>query len=157
MKIQLRFLPPTSEGWGRCCFHRCVSVHRGGGYPSPRFFPRSLVPGHFWGVPQSQVLSQLSGPRFFPRGYPSPRFFPSSDSRSFPGGYSSLIWGVPQRGYPWLGLGHPQLGLSTPWLRLNTPWLRLGYPPPKDRTAERVLAMQRVVCLLRSFRSAFLL
>ena len=23
----------------------------GGGYPSPRFFPRSLVPGPFWGTP----------------------------------------------------------------------------------------------------------
>ena len=39
-----------------------LSVHtRGRGYPSPRFLPRSLVPGPFWGVPQSQVLSQVSG------------------------------------------------------------------------------------------------
>ena len=28
-------LPPASEGWGRYCFHRCVSVHTGGNpYPS---------------------------------------------------------------------------------------------------------------------------
>ena len=40
-------LPPASEGWGRYCFHRCLSVHIGG-YPSIRFFPLSLVPGPFW-------------------------------------------------------------------------------------------------------------
>ena len=59
--------------------------HGGGRYPTPRFFLRSVVPGPFlggpqsWpgggyptsgmGVPQSQVLSQVSGPRSFPRGY----------------------------------------------------------------------------------------
>ena len=75
-------LPPASEGWRRYCFHRCVSVHigRGGGYPSPRFFPRSLLPGPFW------------------KGYPSPWFFAKS---LVPGpfqGYPSLSWGggVPQ-------------------------------------------------------------
>ena len=44
------FLPPASEVWGRCCFHRCLSVHRM--------------------VPQSQVLSQVTGPRSFPGGTP---------------------------------------------------------------------------------------
>ena len=53
-------LPAASEGWGRYCFHRCLSVH--GGYPSlsPRFSLRSLVPGPFQGVSQSQVLSHPS-------------------------------------------------------------------------------------------------
>ena len=32
-----------------------------GGYPSPRFFPRSLVPGPFKGVPQDGVLPVRSG------------------------------------------------------------------------------------------------
>ena len=31
------------------------------GRPQLRFFPRSLVPGPFQGVPQSQVFSQVSG------------------------------------------------------------------------------------------------
>ena len=38
------------------------------GYPCPRFFPRSLVPGPFPGGPQSQVLSQVTDPRSFPGG-----------------------------------------------------------------------------------------
>ena len=45
---------------GKVLFHRCVSVHRGGG----------VVSHGLW----SQVLSLVSSPRFFPRGwgYPSP-------------------------------------------------------------------------------------
>ena len=38
----MQLLPPASEGWGRYCFHRCLSVHTRVG-----------------GVPQSQVLSQV--------------------------------------------------------------------------------------------------
>ena len=59
-KHEMHSLPPASEGWGRYCFHRCVSVHTGGG-----------------GVPQAQVFSQVTGPRSFPRrGYPYPRAAP---------------------------------------------------------------------------------
>ena len=81
------WLPPTSEGWVRYCFHRCVSVYTQKGYPSPRFFPRSLVPGPSQGgtlVPGSfpghwsQVLSggtpALAGGYLSPSqgmGYPS--------------------------------------------------------------------------------------
>ena len=50
----------------------------GGGYPSLRFFPMSLVPDSFQGVPQSHVLSKVSGPGPVQGGYPSPRFFPRS-------------------------------------------------------------------------------
>ena len=42
-----------------------VLPNGGGVYPSARFFPRSLVPGPFWGIPQSQVLSLVSHPRSF--------------------------------------------------------------------------------------------
>ena len=56
---------------------RCASVHTPGGYPSPRFFPRSLVPGPFG-------------------GYPSPRFFP----RSLLGGTPVIAMGYPILGYP---------------------------------------------------------
>ena len=50
---------------GRSCCHRCLFVHTGERYPRPRFFPRSLVSGPFWGTPVpgffpvlwSQVLS----------------------------------------------------------------------------------------------------
>ena len=45
-------LPPASEGWGRYCFHRCVSVCQQG------------VPHGLW----SQVPSLISGPRSFPGG-----------------------------------------------------------------------------------------
>ena len=51
-------LPAASEGWGKVIFSVWLSVHtRGGGGG---------------GVPQSQVLSQVSGPRSFPGGYPCP-------------------------------------------------------------------------------------
>ena len=46
----IKFLPPASEGWGRYCIYRFLSAHPRG-YPSPRFFPRSLVPGSFLGYP----------------------------------------------------------------------------------------------------------
>ena len=59
------FLPPVSEGWGRYCFHRCLSVHMGRGYPSPSIFTRSLVPDSLRGEPQSQVLSKVAGPGSF--------------------------------------------------------------------------------------------
>ena len=48
------FLPPASEGCGKVIFSVCLSVRiLGGGYPSPKFFPRCLVPGLFWGIPQT--------------------------------------------------------------------------------------------------------
>ena len=58
-------LPHTSKGWGRYCFHRCVSVNRGRGVP--------LLTG-----PWSQVLSWGQGvPQSGPRtGVPPP---PSQD------------------------------------------------------------------------------
>ena len=109
---KLTCLPPASEGWGRSCFHWCLSFHRGD-YSSPRFFPRSLVlcpfqggtpvPGSFHGL-CSQVLSR-GVPQFWPRG-------------------TSVLgqdWGL---GYPQLGLGYPQ-----PWQDWGTPWARTGVPP----------------------------
>ena len=55
------------DGEGTVFTRVCLSTPGGGRVPSHRFFPRSLVPGPFWEVPQLQVLSQvLSG------GYPSP-------------------------------------------------------------------------------------
>ena len=49
-----------------------------GGYPSPRFFPRSLVPGPF-------------------QGHPSPRFFPRSlVPGTFQGGTPRQDWGTSQ-------------------------------------------------------------
>ena len=93
-----------------------------GAYPSPMSFPRSLVPGPFWGwwVPQSQVLSKVSGPRAFPEEYPSPswegvpqdRCTPSQDRSGVPPartgkGYrqSGQDWGTPQPGQEWVPPG----------------------------------------------------
>ena len=85
------------------------------GYPSARFFPRSLVPGPFWGGgTQSQVLFLVSGPRSFLMGVPK----------------SQALYGIiPQswQGVPQFQVGYPRTGVS--------PWLGLAYPPP-DRTAQ---------------------
>ena len=102
-------LPPASEGWGKVIFSVCLSVHTRGD-PSPRLFPRCLIPAPFLGVRQFQVLSQISGPRSF-RGYPI------------------SFRGVPQdRGtYPWPGLGYPSgQDLGTP---LGQDW---GTPHTQD-------------------------
>ena len=85
-----------------------------------------LVQCPFWGIP-------VTGPRSLPgRGYPSPRW---------------------RMGYPCPGMEYPQQGIGYP----HPPQLGMGNPPPppRDRTAEGVLATQREVCLLRSRRRTF--
>ena len=70
----LNIYRPHPKGGGRLCFHRCVSVHGGGGGP------------------QSQVLSQVTGLRSF-LGYPSPgRGYPSPGQGD-----------IPVQGTPWPG------------------------------------------------------
>ena len=59
-KFLCALLPPASEGWGKYCFHRCLSVHTEGGTP---------VPGSFLGL-WSQVLSGAT--LVLAGGYPSP-------------------------------------------------------------------------------------
>ena len=101
-----------------------------GGYPSPRFFPRSLIPGPFFGVPQSWPggvpQDDIPPPPGQVRmGHPSPRFFPRSlipgpffgVSQSWPGG-------VPQDDIPppnHFRMGHPPPPRSQ---------VRMGYSPP---------------------------
>ena len=87
-------LSSVSEGWGKVIFPVCLSVHTfgGGGYPSPRFFP-GLWSQVLSGGIQSQVLSEVSGPRSFPRGtpvlareYPSPsQWIPQDRGTLWPG------------------------------------------------------------------------
>ena len=88
------------------------------GYPSPRFFPRSLVPGSFQGVPQSQVLSKVFGPRSFLWGVP----------QSWPGRYPSPVLA---------GGGTPLLSWLVGSLVLGTllPGQDWRKPPSQDRTA----------------------
>ena len=52
------YLPHPNDGENTGVTGVCLSAPGGGWYPSARCFPRSLVPGPFWGVPQSHVLSQ---------------------------------------------------------------------------------------------------
>ena len=84
----MRFFILASEGWGRYCFHWCVSVHTRGG-----------------------VLQSQAG------NTPVP-------------GVTLVSGGVPQ-----------SLVGGTP-----------THPPPRDRTAERVLATRLAISLLRSHR-----
>ena len=97
----------------------------GGGYSSPRFFPRSLVPGPFPGVPQHLVpcLSESTS---------------ASGPISFLGGTPVLAegWGTQDRGTPWPGQvwgTPPQLGQD--W---GIPTLAgTGIPPTRqDMTGE---------------------
>ena len=95
-----------------------VSVHTRLGYPSPRLFPRSVVPGPFWGW-----------------GYPS-----------HGGWYSSIpVWGTPRSewGTPWPGQdGVPpwpgQDGVASLPARLG--W---GTTPPPPRTEQQIKNLLR--------------
>ena len=98
------------------------------------------------GVPQSQILSQVTGPRSFLGGGSTP---------VLARGYSVLAGGGGV-GYPSMGSGWgtPQSGQDG----VPPSQVRKGHPPsPQDRTAERALATRWVVCLLRSRRRTFLL
>ena len=49
--LNIYYRPHPKDGEGTVFTGVCL--HLMGGYPSPRFFPRSLVLGTFWEVPQS--------------------------------------------------------------------------------------------------------
>ena len=103
----------ASEGWGRYCFHTCLSVHTwggGGGYPFTGSFP-----GHW-----SQVLSGR---------YPSRRFSP----RSFLGGTPVLVGrgGNMNRFSPAPSRSGWGLGTPRPVQDAIPPvQVRMGVPPP---------------------------
>ena len=89
-------------GYVFTCISLSVHTWRGGrGYPSPRFFPRFLVPGPFLVVPQS-LANVLSGvpPSAHVCGYPM-----SSSAEGLPqsqlGWYSGPSWvGTRRTGVP---------------------------------------------------------
>ena len=86
---------------------RVLSKVLSGGYPSPKFFRRSLLSGPFWEVPQSQVLSQVSVPRSFLGGTPVPGSFPGLWFQVLSGGTPvppSSDWGIPQLEVPQTGV-----------------------------------------------------
>ena len=109
------FLPPASEGWGRYYFHRCLSIHTCGGYPSPRIF-QSLVPGPFQGG-GTPVLAKG-------RGYFLPQLGQDRDTPQ-PG----QDWGTPLGR---TGLGH--LPPARTWLGYLPSQDITGYPLGQDRT-----------------------
>ena len=101
-----KLLPPSSQGWRRYCFPRCVSVHRGKGVPLLTG-PWSLVPGPFPGewVPPGLLSHILSG-----------------------GGREGGRERVPQSGPPPPGHG-PGQGYPLPPLH-PSPARTRGTPPP---------------------------
>ena len=134
----LLFLLPASEGV-------CLSIPEGtpvlgyfpghrsqvlsGGYPSPRLFPRSLVPGPFQRVPQSWPWSGQDG-------VPPP---PGLDDWGTPLTRSVVVPPARTR------LGYPQV---------RSQW---GTPPPPPRQNSRAnTCTWRAVRLLRSRRRTFL-
>ena len=100
-------------------------------------FSQVSVRSQVRGIPQSQVLSQVFGPRSFPRGEPESWLgrYPSPDQ----GG------GVPQdRIPPWPGQdwGTPQLGLGYP---ASWDWVRPPPRPPRQNSRASTCGMPLAV------------
>ena len=131
----------------------------------------SLIPNmnihHYRPHPEDGEGTVFTGVCLSTGGTPVPCSFPGLWSQVLSGGYPSPGWGYPRTGYPPArsGLGYVP---TRPWLenppppsqdRTGVPLVRTGIPPgthlPQDRTAERVLATHRAVCLLRSLRRTF--
>ena len=114
---------------GRYCFHRCLSVHRGGGGGPVRYPPRGV-----WVPPRGGDRSPGT-----PRGGTEVRVPPQggTEVRVPPQGGTEVQ--VPPGG------GGTQVRVPPP-----------GGVPDPGRTTEGVLTTQRVVCLLRSRRRTFL-
>ena len=146
-------LTPASEGWGRYCFHRCLSTHgrwgRGGGTPVLGSFPNS-APKPFLGggrVLESQVLSLiwyqvLSGDTPVPGSFLSLWSQVLSLGRGGRG-YSSSSQGVPQdRGSPcqsWSGVpGQDKTGVLLVRTRVphSQDWGTTPCPPPPHETEQ---------------------
>ena len=90
------------------------------------------------GVPQRQVLSQVTGPRSFPEGTPVPGSFPGHRSQALSGEYPSPQWGylsmVPSYGQA--RMGYPQPGQdrvppSQDSTGVPPGQVRMGYDPPQ--------------------------
>ena len=121
---------PRTEYDGMLCFHRCLSVNRGGGGT-----PRYLRP---------QPKYQPSGQDWWGKGRGTPRYQPPWPRYLPP---SQVWWG---RGYPKVPTPPPQPGLMGEGVPQCT------YPTPTPRQdSVRVLDTPRSVCLLRSRRRAF--
>ena len=156
--IFLLLLPPAYVGWREGHVLTGVSLSTGG-------------------IPQSQVIFLVSGPKFLSRaGGRRGADTPISDS--FPSLWSHVLspGGIPfpncggggGRGIPvsaQLGGGYPSpsQGYPPPSLGLVCPPLGLEYPPPPDwdwgtpmETEEQALAMRWAVFLLQSRRRTFL-
>ena len=151
------FYRPHPKDGGRKCFQ---SVHRGdgipqgtyplsrpgtGGYPKvptprPRYLP-SLSRSGLGGTPG--YLPSLSRSGW--GGYPK---IPTPDQGTYPP-VQVRMRGVPQGTYPQQGTYPPCPGQDGGGVPQGTyPSTRLP-PPPGERTAEGVLDMLRLVCLLR--------
>ena len=117
-----------------------------GGYPSPRFFSRSLVLCPFQVVPHSWLgvsQSWVGSTPVLTRGWEPHYGVPSTTART-------------ELGYPQPGLQCPQArtGLAPPPSPARA---RTAPPPPPHRTAERVLVTRRGGMPLAVTQEEFLL
>ena len=91
--VMIYYLPLVSEGWGRYCFHRCLSVH----------------PGPFWrstqsrlGVGSTPVLARGGGTPVLVRGRRYPiQGYPAKTCLGYsPGQYMTGVSSPPRTGVP---------------------------------------------------------
>ena len=139
--VQRHYRPHPKDGEGTVFTGVCLSTP--GGYPSPRFFPRSMVIGPFWGrgtpVPGSFPGHWSQVPS---RGYPNPgQGVPQSWLGGTPG-WTRQNWGSPCEGQGW-GSPTARSGWGTPWPGQDgvLPWpgQDWGTPPRREQPSEHLL------------------
>ena len=122
--------------WGSWLFPKSLVPGSFWGYPNPRFFPRSVVPCLFQGLPQSQVLSQVCGPMSFlgvPQYWHQETPVPPGRGTPVPAGGGYPRTGVPP-GQDRTGLlpSQDRTGVSLDWERTGVPLAMTGIPPSQD-------------------------
>ena len=115
------FLPPASEGWGRYCFHGCLSINSVGGEVPLASGSRSFLERVTWPlVPGEEPLGESRGAFLGGRGTPWPLV---------PGGIdlppASTVPLMHQRGTPY-----------TPWPPPPASTEGYHHPPPDKRTSD---------------------
>ena len=112
-------------------FSVCLSVHTlgAGGLPQSQVLSQVSSSRSFLAVPQSQVFSQVSGPRSFLGGYPRPVHLVSHTGVPPSQDWGTSPWPLPGTGYAEGGMPRFLVIYIRKWIVLTCSGLRFGSFP----------------------------